>query len=76
MESRFSLYDAFGNENIKNIRYRDLSWKGKGKPVFLVREKDQGLTGGKVDKTFWFGDLFIFLRKCIYRSSQGCKVLN
>ena len=29
----------------------------------------------KVEKTFWFCDVFIFQRQCIY-SSQGCKVLN
>ena len=34
-------------------------FKGWGFHLFSVFEKAQGLTDGKVEKTFWFGDLFI-----------------
>ena len=30
----------------------------------------------KIEKTFWFSDLFIFKRQYIYSGLKGCKVLN
>ena len=30
----------------------------------------------KIEKTFWFSDLFIFKRQYIYGGLKGCKGLN
>ena len=33
-------------------------------------------TREKVAKTFWFCDLFIYQRRCIYGNLKGCRVLS
>ena len=46
------------------------------KPVISVNKGLRDAFYEKVEKLFWFCDLFIFLRQYCYRSQKGSNVVN